>query len=268
MIEDNRPGEVDILVKGITFQNVGNKADVHRLDVVHDGRQISPEGEDDAVNVEHIAHEHRDGGQNQSHADREQEQTQEGKRQQEMIPVQPSAGEDNYSVQRDQRQQEVDADKQAFGKGKDILRDIDLVDQAEVCHHAAHGEVGGFTEIIEIGQADHQVSEVADTRCGELEEVGKDQRHDRHGQDGVQQAPGDAQNAAFILDLEIAADQLLHQKAVFLKGIFQILYELHKTPPHCSYISAYYCCISKGLYEVWAHLCPSKPCLPCKSMIL
>ena len=57
-----------------------------------------------------------------------------------MIPVQPCAGEDNYSVQRDQRQQEVDADKQAFGKGKDILWDIDLVDQAEVCHHAAQRE--------------------------------------------------------------------------------------------------------------------------------
>ena len=81
-----------------------------------------------------------------------------------MIPIQPRTREQNHSIQRNQRQKKVDADKKALGKRKNIFWNINLIDQAEICNHAAHGKVAGFAVIIKIGKTDENKGKITDAR--------------------------------------------------------------------------------------------------------
>ena len=81
-----------------------------------------------------------------------------------MIPIQPRAREQNHGIQRNQRQKKVNADKKTLGERENIFRNINLVDQAEIRNHAAHGKVAGFAVIIEISKTDENKGKIADTR--------------------------------------------------------------------------------------------------------
>ena len=80
-----------------------------------------------------------------------------------MIPIQPRTREQNHSIQRNQSQKKVNTNKKTLGERENIFWDINLVDQAEIGNHAAHGKVAGFTVIIEIGQTDEYKGKITDT---------------------------------------------------------------------------------------------------------
>ena len=139
-----------------------------------------------------------------------------------MLPAEACPGQQDHQIERDQGQQKIDADKETLGKGEDVLRHIDLVDEREIGDDRAHTEIARLAEIVEPGQPDQQIGDVADTGRGKTKDIGKHQRQHAHRQQRIQQAPGYAQYAALVFHLEIAQHELPQQKTVAPQGKKQI----------------------------------------------
>ena len=144
-----------------------------------------------------------------------------------MVDVHPRAGGKDHHIEWDQGQQKVDADEKALGQREDVFGDVHLIDQAEVGDDAAHGQVGGLAEVVEIGKAGEQVNQIVHAGNAEFEHIGKDYGHDRHHQHRVQQTPGHAQHAALVFHLKVPGYELFDQKPVLFQRQHDIADRFH-----------------------------------------
>ena len=126
-------------------------------------------------------------------------------------------------IQRDLAEKEVDTNEHTLGNGENILGHIDLIDQAEVGNNATHRKVGSFAEIVECNQTAHEIGKIVDTGSCKLKDVGKDQSHYRHGQNGIQKTPKNAQHTSLILYFKITRNKLLQQETVSFPNVLNII---------------------------------------------
>lgn len=223
VVEHDPADKIQKPVHGVELEQHQERRTVNNGNIVHDGGQVSPQGNNDTVNIEHVSQEDRNRCQDHAEAQSKHQKAQIYIGEHDVVPGHSRAGEDQNQIKRDLTEQEVDAHKETFGNGENVLGHIYLVDQTEVGHHTAHGKVGCLAEVVEGNQAAHQISQIVNARRGEFKNIGEHQRHDRHGEHGVQKTPQNTQHTAFIFYLKVPGNQLLQQKAVPVPNIFQVV---------------------------------------------
>lgn len=172
MIQNNSAGKVYILIQGVHLKcRLENDIFHNVFNVVHYGGQISPKGDDDTVNVEHIPHKNRYRSKNEAHTESEHEETNERERQEQMINIDACAGDENNSVKGYESKKKVDPHKKALGQGENVFRNIDLVYQTEISYDTAHGKVAGLAVVVEKGQPRQTVDQIVNAGRGEPEHL-------------------------------------------------------------------------------------------------
>ena len=112
--------EIDVLIKRVELKDRFEHFALDKVDIVHDRGQVCPGQDNDTVNIEHIAKKYRNRRKDKTHAEREQEQTDERIREHEVKSqiVQErgvfSALDQNDDIKRDKREKKVDPYKKTF----------------------------------------------------------------------------------------------------------------------------------------------------------
>ena len=186
--------------------------DAHLGGVVEDGAAVHKGGAEHLPHMHHVPEKDVGGGQDQPHPQAEEEEGDDGVDKEDEGPFHPGAGKDHDQHQRHKGEQAVHQPEAAFFQGEDIFGDIHLAQQGGVFQNALHGHGGGVPEEVEEQLPEEQKDgEIFDAVAPGIEDAGKDGPHHQAHHQGVEHAPGHAQYAAAVLELEIPADEVLQK---------------------------------------------------------
>lgn len=139
-------------------------------------------------------------------------------------------GQQRHDEERHQAEEEVDQRKAALFQWENVLRDVHFSQQWAVFQHALHGHGRTLAEEVEHQLADDEEQrEILNALAALVEQRTEHGPHDQAGQQRVQHAPGYAQHAAAVFQLEITGNQVLQQVTVFpeaCEGVFQVLHDV------------------------------------------
>ena len=169
----------------------------------------------------HIPKKHIGRRQHIGDAQRKQEQQQDDNRRQQHRPFGRNPEDRQHDDIRRQRIPEIDQRGIYSGEDKQVHRELHLQQQRLVVHKRRHRGGGGTGKHLPEDVAGQIINRVVFDRAAE--QLGKNQRKDRHRQQGIEHAPHNSQIGTGILPFDFPAGQLPDDE-----GILPVLPSVHR----------------------------------------
>ena len=189
-------------VRGIAVDGIENRRHVHQ--------QLR----EDAPEVLDITEEDEQRREDEPHADVEADEQPNGIEQHDPAPGEGDAVQNAEEHEDAERQGKVDEALHVLRQEEEVLRDVDLGEDAGVVHEGAHALRGRFIEEGEDEVAAEQVCSIVIHAAAE--ELGKHEPHDQQHHERREQAPHRAEDCTLVFLFEVAFHQFFKKELVTL----------------------------------------------------
>lgn len=179
---------------------------------IEDGGHIHQKLREHRPQILHVPEKDKQGGENQPHANIEQQQRDNRDQKQHKFPRKCNIVDNTKHEEHDKHKAEIDERLHVFGKQEQILRDIYFCEDPRVSYQRRHALAGGLTKIRKDKVAAEQIGGVV--LHGAPEKLGKHHAHDKQLEKRRKNTPRHAEHGTFVFFLEVSLDELFKKKLI------------------------------------------------------